>query len=792
MTPTDRPDMEKHSIFFDARCLQDGNYRYRGVGRHSSGICAHPSKSKYVAVACCSRDLPPLPAEYEALFDRVLFRFPRDLDGTSSVVSLSPMTDSTDFAAKPHVGNPLVRAALIYDFIPWDHYGYLGSKDAIDEYCRQIGALRNFDLFFPISDYSGRRLTDICGIPSASIAVTGVGVHDDFYAAGSMGDDAVATLIRRFDLEIGRYIAFVGGGDPRKNADLVVEMAGRYAAMAEADALPLVIGGQYPFALREALTARHRDCGGRPGGLVFLPHIPDSELAAIYRGSLATVVASLIEGFSLPVVEAVAAGSIALVSDCEAHLELISTPETIFARTDAGDALAKLASIARLDAAGRRRLRARQRVQIDRFRPSAVADRFWSALDSAIESAQRTTAAHSPVSGPAPLRRARPRLAFATPWPPQRSGVATYSFRAVEALSRHADVDVYCDVSPADAPPLPGVRLLPVRRRIDQRHYDRTYFVIGNSHFHTPILKQLLENGGAAIIHDSRLFEYYYTTMGGRTPDFCRLTQRLIGREVSEEELQGWLGDQRSLPDLFLGDVIDSAADIIVHHPGFKREIVTRYGREPLYIPFAVPPLFEDRDLEPDVRRAVRSELGLPPDRLAIATFGYVSPVKGATECIFTLGELYDWNIPADLYFVGGLDPDFKDRLARDAEFCGVGHAVHFFGDYAADDLYRKFLVAADCGIQLRKIGFGQGSGAIAECAVAGLPTVTNDGIASSIEAPGYIRRVPDILSPPLIAEQILDMHRDGSFGRRMSDERNSFIGKHSFAHYARTLLESI
>lgn len=787
--------MEKHSIFFDARCLQDPNYQYRGVGRHSSSICVRPPEGNYFSVACCSRDLPPLPPEYAALFDRVMFRFPRDLDRTASVVSLSPMTDSTDFAAKPHVGTPLVRASLIYDFIPWDHYGYLGSKDAIDDYCRQIDGLRDFDLFFPISDYSGRRLADICKAPSGSIAVTGVGVHDDFYSAYNVGDDAVAAILRAFGLEPGRYIAFVGGGDPRKNADLVVEVAGRYAATAEADAVPLVIGGQYPFVMREALTARYRDCGGRSDGIIFLPHIPDADLAAIYRGSLTTVVASLIEGFSLPVVEAIAAGSIALVSDCEAHLELVSTPEAIFSRTDAGDALAKLMSIARLDAAGRRRLLARQRTHIDRFRPSAVGDRFWSALGTAIETSRQTaarTSAATSTFGPARLRRARPRLAFATPWPPQRSGVAAYSFSTVKALSRHADVDVYCEVTPKDAPSLPGVRLLPVAERIDQRQYDRTYFVIGNSHFHTPILKQLLENGGSAIIHDSRLFEYYYTTMGGRTPAFCRLAQRLIGREVSEQDLQLWLGDQRTLPDLFLGDVIDSAADIIVHHPGFMQEIVTRYRRQPLYIPFATSPLFEDRELEPDARRAVRSELGLSPNRLSLATFGYVSPLKGATECIFALGELHDWNIPADLYFVGGLDPDFKDKLVRDAEFCGVERAVHFFGDYAPDDLYRKFLLAADCGIQLRKIGFGQGSGAVAECAMAGLPTVTNNGIAASIEAPDYIRRVPDILSPPLIAEQILEMYRQGSFDKRISDVRNSYVEKHSFGKYAKVLLDSI
>lgn len=775
--------MQKHKIFFDARCLQDPNYKYRGVGRHSSNMCIRPPNDKYVLIACCSRNLPPLPSEYEALFDQVLFRFPRNLDQTASIVSLSPMTDSTDFAARTDVGTPLVRATLIYDFIPWDHYGYLGSKEAIDGYCDQISALGNFDLFFPISDYSGRRLSEICQVPSGSIITTGVGVHDEFYSAGSMAGQTAQAILQKFGLKENRYIAFIGGGDPRKNADLVVELAGRYAAKT-GGAVSLVIGGHYPDFMRDALTARYRECGGREAGIVFLPQVSDLELSAIYKGSLVTAVASLIEGFSMPVVEAIAAGSIALVSDCDAHLELVSTPETIFSRTDADDALAKLVSIAALDAKGRSRLLARQRETIDRFRTSAVRERFWSAMDKAIATKR--------VSAPAPLRRKRPRLAFATPWPPQKSGVATYSFNTVKALSRHADVDVYCEAAPADALPLPGVRLLPLNGRIDQRDYDQTYFVIGNSHFHTPIINQLLESGGSAIIHDSRLFEYHLWMAGGPTPEFYKLARRMCGFEVSQQDVDLWLRDRRTLPNLFLGDVIDAASDIIVHHPGFVREIINRYQRQPLYIPFAIPELFEDADLKAETRQAIRTELGLSPHTVSIATFGQVDPVKGATECIFALGELRDWNIQSDLYFVGGVEESYKEKLLTDARFCDVEHAVHFLGDYVPDDTYRKFFLAADCGIQLRKIGFGQGSGAIAECAAAGMATVANNCVAESVEAPGYVRRVPDILSPLLIAEQIASIRDNGLDYGRKSKERDQYVQKHSFDQYSKMILKSI
>lgn len=775
--------MGKHTIFFDARCLQDPDYKYKSVARHSANLCRRPSREKYVSVACCSRKFPPLSPEHEALFDQVIFRLPRNLTTDASIVSLSPMTHGGEFGTRSRVGAPQVRASLIYDFVPWDHHGYLKSKDAIEDYCSKLESLGNFELFFPVSQYSARRLAEIRKISSASMTVTGIGVDDCFYQAGAQARDAADALLAAHALREGRYIVFVGDGDPRGNVYLAVELAGRYAADT-GDATPLVIAGHTPSAMRDVLKARHQESGGQPDGVVFLPHVPDDLLAALYRRSLATLAPSLIEGFPLPVAEAVAAGAIALVSDCDAHLELIQTPETVFRKTSVDDALAKLKTVAHIGAAGRADLLARQGAGIGQYRETAVRERFWSAIDQA-------TAKQRPAA-PTPLRGARPRVAFATPWPPQRSGVAAYTFNTVKAILPHADVDVYCTVAPEEAIALPGARLLPMSEFTDQDSYDHTYSVIGNSHFHTPMIEHLLENGGTAIIHDSRLFEYYFSLKGGMSAEFFRFAKRMIGRDVAEEDIHRWLQDVRTLPDLFLGDVIRSATDIVVHHPDFVQEITNRYQRQPVYIPFAVPQMFKDSDIEDQARRMVRRDLGLSPDSLAIAVFGYVDPAKGITESIFALGELRAWNVPAELYFVGNVDPGYKEFLIRDAQSCGVGNAVHFFDDYVSDDLYRKFLAGADCGIQLRRGGFGQGSGAVAECAAAGMPTVASKGIANSVEAPSYIRRVPDVLRPLLIAEQIINLHSQNMPSQRISEERHRYVKKHSFSHYAKRLLEVV
>ena len=199
--------------------------------------------------------------------------------------------------------------------------------------------------------------------------------------------------------------------------------------------------------------------------------------------------------------------------------------------------------------------------------------------------------------------------------------------------------------------------------------------------------------------------------------------------------------------------------------------------------------LLEEAGLNENARQEARRRLGIPSDQLVIVTFGMVSPVMGALECLWALEQLHAWGVSAHLYFVGEAG-GAKPLLSEWIEKLGLSRSVHLMQEWVSDQAYRDFLLAADFAIQLRKHFFGGLSGALLDCIGAGLPTVANQDLAEAMEAPDFVLRVPDQLSATLIAESLADGIAAGLDRRRLTEARSSYLAEHSFDRYARLMMK--
>jgi glycosyltransferase involved in cell wall biosynthesis len=177
------------------------------------------------------------------------------------------------------------------------------------------------------SEETRERLAEAWGIDPAKVVVTPYGVSDAF---GPEGPDAEGVP--------DPYLLFVGTFEPRKGLDTLHDAVRRVNR--DGRRVSLVLAGRPGWGMQETLDALRRDPA------VHVRENPsDGELASLYRGALATVYPSGMEGFGLPVAEAMASGSPVVASSLRCIQEFAGDAPLY---AEAGDAPAFADRIGRL------------------------------------------------------------------------------------------------------------------------------------------------------------------------------------------------------------------------------------------------------------------------------------------------------------------------------------------------------------------------------------------------------------------------------------------------------------
>jgi glycosyltransferase involved in cell wall biosynthesis len=141
-----------------------------------------------------------------------------------------------------------------------------------------------------VSERTKRDLIELYGLPEAKILVTPNGVDPAFSPAGPSPNGEP-------------YALFVGALQRRKDPLAAIDAL---ALLGDVD-LRLVFAGPDKGGRVEAERVAERN--GVQARVEFHGHVPQEELAALYRGAACLVFPSRYEGFGLPVLEAMASGT---------------------------------------------------------------------------------------------------------------------------------------------------------------------------------------------------------------------------------------------------------------------------------------------------------------------------------------------------------------------------------------------------------------------------------------------------------------------------------------------------
>jgi glycosyltransferase involved in cell wall biosynthesis len=169
-----------------------------------------------------------------------------------------------------------------------------------------------------VSRATASDLIELYGTPREKIVVTPNGVERNFGAVGAAEGQSMAALRQRYGLNR-PFVLTVGTRRPHKNLARLIHAFAPLAGEAPHD---LVLAG--PADERFGDDARRAaEEAGLNGRVHFLDWVPENELPGLYKLADVVAVPSLMEGFGLPALEAMASGTPVLASNTSSLPEVV-------------------------------------------------------------------------------------------------------------------------------------------------------------------------------------------------------------------------------------------------------------------------------------------------------------------------------------------------------------------------------------------------------------------------------------------------------------------------------------
>jgi len=198
----------------------------------------------------------------------------------------------------------------VHDVIAIDHPRLCSWRNAAHMRLLLPHSIENAAVNLVSTRHAADRLQARWGIPSARIVVAPLGVDRERFSAPCPWPACLPFP------EGEPYWLFVGNLEPKKGIDILLDAFARQPGM---PAARLVIAGRAAWKCG-AVVDRIRSWAP-PARVVWLGPVAAAVLPALYQHAVAFVFPSLCEGFGLPVLEAMAAGTAVIHSDHPAVAE---------------------------------------------------------------------------------------------------------------------------------------------------------------------------------------------------------------------------------------------------------------------------------------------------------------------------------------------------------------------------------------------------------------------------------------------------------------------------------------
>jgi glycosyltransferase involved in cell wall biosynthesis len=668
------------------------------------------------------------------------------------------------------LGTETPVVVTLYDLIPYIYRTpYLEDSRAERWYEEKLCHLRRASLVLAISESSRQEGLKYLELDSRVISNISTAAETQFrpIAIQSLEED---TLRLRYQLTQ-PFILYTGGIDHRKNIEGLIRSYARLPqALRTAHQLVIVCSIELPTRHRlEKLAEQNRL---RPEELILTGYVPDEDLVSLYNLCKLFIFPSLHEGFGLPALEAMQCGAAVIGSNTSSLPEVVGLEEALFDPRSDDSICAKLLQ-ALTDETFRTRLKAHGLEQASKFSWDQTGKRAIAAFEDLITAKSRA----KPQAEAKPT--AKPRLAFVSPLPPERTGIAEYSAELLPELSRFYDITVVVNQNEVVDPWIQANCAIqtPEWLTANTDRPERVIYHFGNSSFHQHMFALLEQVPGTVVLHD-----FFLSGIQAH-------------REIHGIASNVWVNElyyahgYKAVKDRFSAEdtadivwrypsnlnVLNQALGVIVHSK-HSCELGRQWYGNGFTDNWSVIPLLRI-PAEKNERTSARLAFGFGDDDFVVCSFGLLGPTKLNHLLLdawltSTLAE----DPRSMLIFVGDHgSSDYGLRLLQRIRESGIGKRVRITG-WVDNALFRKYLAASDVAVQLRALSRGETSAAVLDCMNYGLPTIANSNGSTADIPHDTVWMLPDKFERLELVEALERLSRDSSKCEELGVRAQSFI----------------
>ncbi|MES2998381.1 MAG: glycosyltransferase [Pseudomonadota bacterium] len=666
-----------------------------------------------------------------------------------------------------------LTSVTLYDLIPLIHSkNYLQDNNTCRYYYKKLQDLKKADLLCAISTSAKQEAIDLLSISPNKIIHCSSGVDEKFKPT-RISNQAQFNIKKYCGINR-KFILYVGGFDHRKNIQGLIEgfsllnnnLRKKYQ---------LLIVGNATNSIRQNIFSLAKRFSLNENEVLISGYVTDDQLISLYNLCCLFVFPSFHEGLGLPILEAMACGAATIASNTSGLSEIIGCKDALFDPKYPNKIAEKITFLLN-NKMFKNYIIEYGKQRIKKFTWDATARKVLEAYEDALQIKNKKIFflnKHYYLKNK--------KIAFVSPFPPDKTGIANYSMQLVTELVYFYDIILIVEkLSESKFNPWLTANFL-IKDcdwfKKNASSFDIILYQVGNSHYNYYMFKLIEQYPGIVVLHDffiSDVLHYFSKKNIENHYSFLRSLFFSHGfSALCDYQKIGIIKTINKYPCNF--SILKKSTGIIVHS---KNALELAYNWYKLNNPIFIKKIQKIKPMFTQIDKVIaRNKLNLSDNDFLVCSFGYITPSKLIHRiCLSLKNSLKNSNF--HLVFVGhSLIKNYENKLFTIIKKYQLNKKITIT-NFVSSELFSTYLSAANIAIQLRSHSRGETSFSIISCLDSGIPTIINTHAGSNEFPDNTVYKVSENFTNQELENAVEYLYQNQAFRNQLSKNASTYVNK--------------